>query len=369
MSTRSRARLAWLLICANAVALAVVLAFATSVGDVAAVPLIITFAGVGGMLVIKQPDNTIAWLLLSIGTAWSLVFMLPFEGGWVVPLGLMGTQLMLRFPTGSLPSSRWRWFSIATVALIIVLAFAISTAEPLTESGDGENPYYLTWAKSLTPLLLLFPVSILVSTASLVVRYRRAGLVEREQIRWLAWAAGTVATIYTVTLLASINTSWTNDTTTVIGLLQTLSLLSFFLIPVSIGIAVLKYRLYEIDRLISRTASYFIVTGLILATYAVVVALISRLLPDSSAFATAVATLTGAAAFRPMLRRVRTFVDKRFNRERFNAEQTVDAFARELRDMVDAEAVSDVLLTTVETTLQPRRAVLWLSDDARASPA
>lgn len=360
MSTRTRVVLAWLLIIANAVALVVFLSFASSFGDVAAAPLIATFTGVGGLVAIKQPDNAIAWLLLAIGTAWSTAFMLPFEGGWVVPLGLMGTQLMLRFPTGALPSPRWTWFSVATLVLIIVLAFAVSTAEPLRESGDGANPYYLSWVKPLAPLILLLPVSILVSTASLVVRYRRAGLVEREQIRWLAWAAGTVATIYTVTLLGSIRTSWTGDTTTFIGLLQTLSLLSFFLIPVAIGIAVLKYRLYEIDRLISRTASYAIVTGLLLATYGVMVALISRLLPDSSDLATAVATLTAAAAFRPMLRRVQVAVDRRFNRERYNAEQTVDAFARELRDVVDADAVADVLLSTIESTLQPGRATFWL---------
>lgn len=365
MSDRARGVLAWSLIALNTVVLGVFLAFAESWGDVVAAPLIAVFTAVGGVLVTKQPYNATAWLLLGVGTGWSAAFMLPFDGGWVVPLGLMGTQLMLRFPSGSLPSARWRWFSTATIVLIVLLTFVVSTADPLRESGDAANGYYLPWVGVLAPAILLLPVAILVSTASLVVRYRRAGVVEREQIRWLAWAAGAVATIYTVALIASINTKWNSDTSGLVGLLQSAALMSFFLIPISIGIAVLKYRLYDIDRLISRTTSYAVVTGLLLATYVVVVTLASRLLPNSSSLVVAMATLAAAAAFRPLLRRVQAVVDKRFNRERYNASNTVDDFAEQLRSIVDVEQVSGALERAVASALQPRHTIVWLRDVRR----
>lgn len=364
MSDSWRARMAWLLIALNTVGLVVFIVFAGGVGGVIASLLIVVFTAVGGVLTIKQPQNATAWLLLVIGTAWAAAFVLPFEGGWALPLTLTGTQLMLRVPNGSLPSPRWKWFSDATIVLIVLLPFLFSTSNPVSDSSGEANPYYLPWVNVIAPVMLLLPVAILVSAASLVVRYRRAGMVERQQIRWLAWAAATVALIYTIALLSSLNSPWTADTSTALGLLQTAALMSFFLIPVAIGIAVLKYRLYDIDRLISRTTSYAVVTGLLIATYGVVVTLVSRLLPDSSTLAVAAATLASAAAFRPLLRRVQTAVDKRFNRERYNAVQMVDAFATRLRDVVDADAVADDFVTAVQGALQPSHVTVWLTDVA-----
>jgi hypothetical protein len=139
--------------------------------------------------------------------------------------------------------------------------------------------------------------------------------------------------------------------------------MSFALIPISIGVAVLKYRLYDVDRVISRTTSYTIVTGLVFITYGAVIAISSRLMPDSSTLAVAAATLVAAAAFRPLLKRVQAVVDKRFNRERYNAAQTLSAFGRHLRDVVDTEAVTASLIGAVGSTLQPSQAIVWLRDD------
>ena len=361
----TRALLTWTLIAINAVVLGVFLVFADDFSDITGALLLASFVVVGGVLVLKLPNNSVAWLLLVIATGWSSTFILPFEGGWVIPLGLMSTQLLLRFPSGSLPSQRWKWFSVATIVLIAALTFTVSVGDPRLEETNEVNPYYIAWAKVFFPLILLQPVFMIVSAVSLIVRYRRAGMVEREQIRWLAWAAGTVTAIYTVTLLLSINSPWASDTSTPIGLLQALSLASFALVPLSIGVAVLKYRLYEIDRLISRTTSYTIVTGLVLGTFGAVIALGSRLLPASSTLTVATATLTAVAAFRPLLKRVQAIVDKRFNRERYNAALTLDAFGERLRDVVDTETVADSLMAAVGVTLAPSHATLWLRDTGR----
>jgi hypothetical protein len=363
-----RVVLAWVLIIANTVVCGIVLALSHGFGDITAGLLLASFVGVGGVLALKTPDNSEAWWLLAVATGWAFAFVLPFDGSWVVPLGLMTTQLLLRFPDGALPSPRWRWFSVASIVLIVVLTFTITTGDQVTESGQ-RNALYVSWVPMFAALILLLPVIMIVSAGSLVVRYRRAREVERQQIRWLAWAASTVTIIYVVTLLLSINTAWSADGNSAIGILQGLSLASFALIPISIGIAVLKYRLYDIDRVISRTASYTIVIALVFATYAAVITLLSRLVPDASDLAVAAATLAAAAAFRPLLKRVKGVVDRRFNRERYNAAQTLHVFGNHLRDVVDAETVAASLVVAVGGTLHPSQANVWLRDDQVSTEA
>ncbi len=359
-----RTATAWVLVAVNVAVLGVVLVFSRTFSDFAAALLLASFVLVGGVLVLKLPKNTEAWLLLIIATAWSFAFVAPFDGSWVPPVGLMTTQLLLRFPDGSLPSPRWRWFSRATLGLIVVLSFVVTSADKVSEAGNT-NDFYVSWAQWFGPLLLLLPLSMVVCAISLVVRYRSGRAAEREQIRWLAWASATVATIYIVTLSLSINSPWDNNSGTPLGLLQTGALLSFALIPLSIGVAVLRYRLYDIDRIISRTTSYAVVTGLVLVTYVAVVTLGTRLLPGSSSLAVAAATLAAAAVFRPLLNHVQASVDKRFNRERYNAVLAVDAFSQQLRDVVDTTSVADILLDTVRGTLEPSQASLWLRDTDR----
>ena len=359
---RPRIAVAWVLIAANCAVIGMSLAFARGLGDVAGIALLACFIVVGGLLVIKQPDNSEAWLLLIIGTAWSTAFVTPFEGGWVIPLGLMGTQLVLRFPNGELPSPRWRWFSTATIVYLGLLAFVVTTSDPITEDGLT-NSFYISWVHVGAILIMLLPIAIGVSVASFVIRFRRASPVERQQIRWIAWAAATVGVVYTVTLLLSLSSPWGKDAPPALQALQNVALLSFALIPLSIGVAVLKYRLYDIDRVISRTTSYAIVTGLLVATYGIVVTLLGRLVPDSSSLAVAAATLAAAATFRPLLHRVQSAVDRRFNRARYNSVQTVEMFASQLRQVVDPDTVADDLLEVVSETMEPTDVGLWIRVD------
>lgn len=356
---RLRQAVAWVLIALDLAVIVGILVFADGVEGVGSAVLLASFVLPGGLLTLKLPNNLLAWLLLIIGTSWSVAFITPFEGGWVIPVGLMGTQLLLRFPNGSLlPSPWWKRFSTASFCYLLVLTFAVTTGGEVTEDG-ATNAFYLSWMSWAVAFILLLPIVIGISVFSLVVRFRLATSVEREQIRWITWSASTIGVLYSVTLIASIRYDWGPQAPPLLSALQSVALLSFCLLPLSICVAVLKYRLYDIQRIISRTTSYGVVTGLLAATYGIVVALATRLVPDSSSLAVAAATLAVAAAFRPLLRRVQAGVDRRFNRERYDAIQTVEQFASDLRQVVDPDAVIDDLRSVVANTLQPSSVRIW----------
>ena len=367
-------RTVWVVLTLNLLAAVVIAAAAViSANPLDAVSLLLplTFVAIGGLVTLKQTRNGEAWILLAIATSWSFALLAPIDGGWVPALMLMTTQVLLRFPDGQLPSLRWRWFSWLTIVLIPVLTFLVSCGGEFREDGTS-NPYYLPWVSHLLVLMVLLPVVMVASVASLVVRYRTAARLQREQIRWLAWSGSVVVVLYIVTFATSLwydsahqvdssSSSWfAGNYPLWLSLLQLCVLLSFVLIPAAIGIAILRYRLYEIDRLISRTVSYGLVTGLVVAAYVVVVTLISRLVPTSSSLATAAATLTAAAIFRPLLRAVQGVVDRRFNRARIDASLTVGAFAEQLRHDVDTHRISVGLVAAVRRTLEPQSLTIWL---------
>ncbi len=352
---------AWALIILNCALIigAAALSGSFSVAGFAFLPA--TFVVVGGVIVLKAGDNVEGWLLLLIGTLWSVSEVTPFEGSWVLPLGLMTTQLLLRFPDGQLPSPRWRWFSNLSLAYLIVSAFIGTCGSKFNEDGTV-NPFYLPWLSPLDFLVLFLPMAIIVSVVSLVIRFRHADGMQRQQIRWIAWAAATVTAIYVVVLAASLNSLWGEGAPPVLRFFQNVALLSFCLVPVAIGVAVLKYRLYEIDRLVSRTTSYLLVSGVLVGAYLAVVTLGSHMASGSSSLTVTIATLAVAAAFRPLLRRTQASVDKRFNRERYNAVRTVDLFAKQLREVVDNQVVADRLASAVQGSLQPTQVTLWMSE-------
>ncbi len=367
-------RAVWMLLALNlvaAVAIAVVSVASDSASNVIALLLPLTFVAIGGLVTLRQTGNGEAWILLAIATSWSFALLNPLDGSWVPAVMLMTTQLLLRFPDGQLPSLRWRWFSALTIILIPVLTFVVSCGGTLREDGTS-NPYYLPWVSHLLVLMVLLPVVMVASAASLVVRYRTAARLQREQIRWLAWSGSVVVVLYIVTLATSLwfdsdhqvdssSSSWfAGNYPLWLNLLQLCALLSFLLIPAAIGVAILRYRLYEIDRLISRTVSYGLVTGLVVATYVVVVTLISRLAPASSSLATAAATLTAAAIFRPLLRGVQKVVDRRFNRASYDSAQTVEDFGESLRHEVDTDRISVGLAAAVQQSLEPQSLTIWL---------
>ena len=343
-----------------------------SVGDVVTLVVPLSFLAVGWLILLRYPEHVEGRLLLSIGLAWAVILALPFDGGWVVPVGLMGTHLLIRYPDGELPSPRWVWFSRWCTLMIVVLAVVVTTASQVTSQGRL-NPYFVSWTQVLSLLLVTFPLSLLVSVASVVVRYRRSSALARTQIRWLAAAAAVIVVLYTATLTTSLaydahhhvdstNANWFAPQYPFWLLaLEISALLSFLLIPAAFGVAILRYHLYDIDRIVSRTASYTVVTLSLIVTYALVVTAVSRVLPDSSSsLAVAAGTLAGAAAFRPLLNRTQHWIDRRFDRAKYDAERTVEEFGSYLRLVVDPDRVADQLLSTVDHSLQPATAKLWL---------
>jgi peptidoglycan/LPS O-acetylase OafA/YrhL len=191
---------------------------------------------------------------------------------------------------------------------------------------------------------------LMAAVASSVLRYRRARGVERQQLKWFAFA-GLIAAL--VLPLAAV--FWYRNV-----LVQVLYGLAFNAMPLAIEAAILRYRLYEIDRIISRTLAWALLTLLLGAGYAGVVLGLGRLLPEGSSLVVAAATLTVAAAFQPARRRVQELVDRRFNRRRHDAGKTISAFSARLRDEVDLDALHRELLAVVEETVQPTHSSLWL---------
>jgi hypothetical protein len=221
------------------------------------------------------------------------------------------------------------------------------------------NPATVPWvrdhAETVLPAFAVLLLACMVASAlSVWGRYRRSSPVERTQIRWFAWASGVVVVVFVTSFIAP-------DNETVQAVVTT----SYGLIPASIGVAVLRYRLYDIDRIVSRTLSYAVVTAAAVGVYALVVTSVSRLVDGSPSWAVAAATLVAAAVFRPLLGRVRSAVDRRFDRERYDARRIVESFGVRLRDEVHTDAAAAGLVAAVGRTLAPAAVGLWVRDAAR----
>jgi hypothetical protein len=336
-------------------------------------------ATVGLVLAIRRPRHPVGWLLLALGlsigasaaaTSYARYGLLArpgalpgagyaavwFEVGVFVWATWLGFILLLT-PTGSLPSPRWRWWARTVVAAAVlgVASSALLPLEPPFQSAP--NPLAvpalagpLQAVNGLTSLVT--GLSVLVAAGSLVVRFRRASGVERQQLRWLAVAAALTAMVVLV-LVALIPTG--NEL-----LLGWLSAVCIALLPLATGAAILRYRLYDLDRIISRTLAYGLLTVLLGLGYAGVVLALGQLFGQDSSMAVAGATLVVAVAFQPARRRVQQAVDRRFNRRRYDAAQTIQAFSARLREEVDLDTLSAELLAVVEQTMQPAQAWLWL---------
>jgi hypothetical protein len=349
-------------------------------------------ATVGVVVASRRPRHPVGWLLLAIGllpnasmplvayanyglaarpgglpgARWAALYLPAFA---VTALALLGVVLLLT-PTGSLPSRRWRWWIGSAAAALVGLLLAVAVApHPLTRPHQApQSPFDLHGLSGPAQIayqagFALAVAVVVVGAASLLLRFRRARGAERQQLRWVALAA-----VVMVLLMVAVGAGEATGGVIVSdpGLAGVLSLA---VLEVGVGAAVLRYRLYDLDRIISRTLAYGLLTVLLGAGYAGVVLGLGRLLPQGSSLAVAGATLAVAAVFQPARRRIQAAVDRRFNRRRYDAAQTIEAFGDRLRQQVDLDTLTAELLAVVDQTMQPSQASLWLRPPRIASRA
>lgn len=351
--------------------------------------LMVVSASVGATIVWRRPGNRVGTLLVvgavmltSAATSWPLLVATngPDALGpigtvlaWWSPLGLLPAvfilfpSVVLHFPDGNLPGPRWRGaFRIVAAMLVLGLVFQAIAPWPFSPmDGRFGNPFALPGVPSgllavgeATTVLAVL-AGLLLALASIVARFRRARALERAQIKWLVAAVALNCVFFPLSYATSVEPQAVFDVVSVVVACLT---------PIAIGIAVLRYRLYEIDRLISRSVSWAIVTGLLVATFA---ALVVGLQPPLSkvtqgdTLAVAASTLAVLALFQPVRRRVQRFVDRRFDRARYDSDRTAEAFSTRIRSEVDLDAVADDLTGSVGHALRPQAMSLWLKGPGR----
>ena len=399
MSTRTAAWLAWSLAALSvmmfvaAIALHVLARSVDSPGEwstLGAVGRVLSFLPflafplVGALVASRRPRNWVGWILLADGLLWTFGAVLdsyrvyglarpglvPFSGAvhalgqwlWVPAVGLFAVYLILLFPDGRLPSRRWRplaWFSGAVMVLL-----SAGIGKPF---GLEQYP----WVSDALPVVLaLLPLCILASAVSLVLRYRWAGSEVRDQIKWVAFAALFVGVQFVIDIGASLllvpmtasgrEPAW-------LALLDQVGFIMFAGVPIAVGIAVLKYRLYDIDVIINRALVYGSLTATLVALYFGGILVLQRLFValtgQQSTLAVVASTLAIAALFNPLRRRIQGFVDRRFYRRKYDASKTLETFSAKLRDATDLEALSGDLKAVVGETMQPEHVSLWLRPD------
>jgi hypothetical protein len=350
-------------------------------GTGSGVAVVLMYAGVGFVVARRQPRNPIGWLLLIFIVLYVLgagaveyavlVYSLGHRGLPLAPVAvvldtLQGPSLalfppvILLFPDGRLTSRRWRrvlWVYAALAAYVTAVGAAQAIAAVaghdirLDVNGNLINSGQLGgWLANppawLTVTVLISIVGIGLSfVAHQVLSWRRAGGERRQQLKWLA--AGAAIAVFSI-LLAALLGSF-------------VLLVGLAALPVGIGVAILKYRLYDIDRIISRTLAYAIITGLLAGVYAGLVLLATQVFRIHAPVAVAASTLAAAALFNPLRLRVQLAVDRRFNRARYDADQTLAAFAARLKDAVDLDSVRDDLAGVVQQVLEPTHLSVWVS--------
>jgi len=361
------------------------------------VAVVMTFPLTGVLILRRQPRNPIGWLLHAIGLVWGLTGVadsyatyglavdpgsLPGpdvvaalnEGTWAPGLGLMGTFLILLFPDGHLPSPRWRPVAWLCAVTIVMVTLAIDLLPGRLEESPVptlDNPIALESAQpvlmtALIVFLPLLPLCIFACAVGLVLRFRRSHGLEREQLKWLATAGALVALLYLATMVATLleqNTSFTGETPWWLAALQTASTPAFVLLPIAIGVAILRHNLFDLDVVINRALVYGALTATLAGFYlgsVLLLQLVLSPLTDQSDLAVAGSTLAVAALFRPARSRIQSTVDRRFYRHRYDAVLILDAFSGRLRHELDIEAVGTDLGTVVRDTMQPEHLSLWL---------
>jgi hypothetical protein len=383
----SSGRLAWSLAGLATLSLVTGLGLSIATGGLAtsaylAFAIVTAFGVLGGLIASRHPRNPIGWLFCGIAVTGSLMSLsrgiaelwldgngVPTalgetaawygDGSWILVILPAATFLLLLFPDGRLPSPRWRavaWCAGVGITLLFV-ADGLNPG-PLEDYPEIANPYGVD-----SPVLdvlggvaaLALAVAMIGSPLSLVLRFRRAGRVERLQIKWLA-LAGAVAAVTFVIALASYEALPA-------GVADRAIMLSILMLPVAAGMAILRYRLYDIDVVVNRTLVYGALTATLAAAYLGSVLLLQLALSpltEASDLAIAGSTLAVAALFRPARTRIQFAVDRRFYRRRYDAARTLERFGVRLRDEVDLETLGGELRGVVADTMQPAHVSLWL---------
>lgn len=345
--------------------------------DVLLLVAFVAFPIIGALAVSRDSRNGLAWMFIGIGLSIAVlvssstyseyaigelgqrhglaVFAAWLAGWtWFPAIGAIPTFIPLLFPSGHLPSRRWRyvaWLSLAAIAPFVIASMFEARLEGETYSiANPVGVWFITDAEEqLGATMLVLPVAALLSFASLIVRFVKASDVERLQIKWVAAAAA----VLVVAIVLEEN---------ITSLPPIVFPVTLLLIPLSIGVAMLRYRLYEIDLIINRALVYGSLSALLAGGYVGIVFALQAtpLLNAESDIAIAASTLLVAALFRPLRSRIQDFIDRRFYRRKFDAQRTVDDFSAHLRDEVELPAVTDELMEVVRETMQPAHVSLWL---------
>jgi hypothetical protein len=394
MSTRAASWLAWLAWASTL--LAMILAFVlaslnvpTSSALVTAVlsVVIVAFSTVGALVASRRPENPIGWLFCCGALLWGLgEFTLEYSvyalvtapgslpagvwaawfGAWARGIGgfFMVLFLLLLFPTGQLPSQRWRvvaWMAAGYVALF-TLASWLSPVSQDFRLSSVRNPlgFDLGFMDLLTGAVYLsLPLLLLASGAAVIVRFRRSRGDERQQIKWFAYAVLVMVVLFTL--------GFSFGLTQVAHVAPLVFAVPLAGLPIAAGTAILKYRLYDIDLVINRTLVYGTLSATLVALYFGGIVLLQRLFValtgEKSTLAIVASTLLIAALFNPLRHRIQTFVDRRFYRSKYDARKTLEDFSVKLRDETDLEALNYELLGVVRETMQPAHVSVWLRPD------
>jgi hypothetical protein len=342
----------------------------------------LVYAVIGGLVASRQPRNIVGWLFLAsavvsgiqtVGTEFGdfagprwpeLAAIGAWVSGWIwIPAVQLIALILLLFPDGRLVSPRWRpfVFVLAAIGVIVTLLWAVAPPEDQFATYPALNPLGLPSGHFLTTAaessLVLLSLGLLGGVVSLVARMRRGDYIQRQQVKWLALAAlmtGVSMALMTLTIRAD---------PLVWKLTQILAIAAVMSIPVAAGIAILRYRLYDIDLLINRALVYGALSAVLVVAYlGSVIALQWALSPVTAGSQLAVAgsTLAVVAAVQPLRRRIQDAVDRRFYRSRYNAQRTLERFGTRLRDELDLDALNRELIGVVRETVQPAHASLWL---------
>jgi hypothetical protein len=419
MSPRAASRLAWSLAALSlAMFLATVALFVlarsahdpsgssasrTVIDLLISVPFL-AFPLVGALIASRRPHNPIGWICLAVGLLWMLLGLFDFYGVyglakpgsvpfpvviyalvewlWLPTVGLLRIYLVLLFPDGRLPSRRWRPLAWLSGAVIVLLGVdSVLAPGELTDLEGVRNPFGLEGASWLVDaevvLLLLFVACILASAASLILRYRHSGGEVREQIKWIALAGSLVGLLLSIVLgvliVAELIGVIGGSTPLWLRGLLFAMVLSFTGVPVAIGFAVLRYRLYDIDLLINRALVYVSLTATLALVYVGGVvglqAFFRTVTGQESTLAVVASTLAIAALFNPLRRQVQVFVDRRFYRRKYDAAKTLAAFNARLREETDLDGLCGDLVGVASATVQPKHVSLWLRPEAAQKAA